>query len=1097
MQQQRRRPPMTLSPVALNNNLNRPIRQTNRSMPATTSPCFGCSQPMYNQYISNVLDHLWHPECVRCFVCRCLLNEQCYSREGKLYCKDDFIKKYIHRCFACQNLVKSDELIRRIRAGRIYHVECFACTKCKRTLQDDDISSLLKSGDGSLNDLDCLCQICSNPDKSSNEKISLSNIDENKINNNEHSNTINGKISPSLDTQEQKSSTINNDISTDNQSTIENHVNEQQTMEVDEPSSTTKPLISPVKEQSPLPSPSIPIPSKANSRQSKIRQSTSSNGSKRSPAKAKTTTTPVSRQKQTNVNERKGRSPATRSKSSAGTSTTTASASSTVQRRSSNRRTTKTTRYRKRSFSSGSDEDETEDEEDDDHDDVDFAEENNMHDDEQENARSPVVKTKPSNNGDDKKPEPEPKPTAVPQPLPPLPPPPTTTTNPSLISQAKMSEPLSLLSGLAANPMSISSIMKPDLTPSFMPPNFNPAFPTPPQFLPPGFPLQSRLPMPPPLPTSLTNTQIQSSSVTDSNRSSNSANTSDSDSLDRSSSPLQMDISTNVEPGTPARPITPPKNLRPTTTTTHKPSALSSLLEFGTLPPSNLGDIRSSNSSTTNPFPFPFVTPGPGVPFSPQAAAGMATFYRPPFGVPSTNLPLDMTQTNSNTSKKKSDTIDNNEIISQNLLDDSSASSSSPKKKVKKTVSRKKTKTNGTDGENGIDEDNISSTPPPPPSSSSSQSNKKKKKRKSDITDNINTNDNSEMKIQNGTANNHSHNLLAQMGLINASFMSPPPLPPTSSNGKTSTTNSQQAQLAAMYSMAPHFAAYNAFQGAFNPAFAAAAYASGYPTPYGFHPAFAAPSPGQPFQFMPPTPSNVPSINNTSTNDDKSSSIVVPETRPSKSRKKSTTNGEKKKPTTPRSNKKKPIEQPTPTELPISTENESITTMSSTDITSQIPTTPESNFTPNKRRISGTESEDFDEQQQLQTTNGKSGNESDGSIDDGDRSLNTLPSISSLTAPEKKGARTTIKPQQLEVLCKAFESCSKPNKTQREQLVAETGLTLRVIQVWFQNKRSKERKGKPSKEKDTPLDDDELADDSQSSPPPTTSESTSITNAEI
>ncbi|CAF3916827.1 unnamed protein product, partial [Rotaria sp. Silwood1] len=28
--QQRRRPPMTLSPVALNNNLNRPIRQTNR-----------------------------------------------------------------------------------------------------------------------------------------------------------------------------------------------------------------------------------------------------------------------------------------------------------------------------------------------------------------------------------------------------------------------------------------------------------------------------------------------------------------------------------------------------------------------------------------------------------------------------------------------------------------------------------------------------------------------------------------------------------------------------------------------------------------------------------------------------------------------------------------------------------------------------------------------------------------------------------------------------------------------------------------------------------------------------------------------------------
>ncbi|CAF4248513.1 unnamed protein product, partial [Rotaria magnacalcarata] len=104
---------------------------------------------------------------------------------------------------------------------------------------------------------------------------------------------------------------------------------------------------------------------------------------------------------------------------------------------------------------------------------------------------------------------------------------------------------------------------------------------------------------------------------------------------------------------------------------------------------------------------------------------------------------------------------------------------------------------------------------------------------------------------------------------------------------------------------------------------------------------------------------------------------------------------------------------------------------------------------------------------------------------------------------EKKGARTTIKPQQLDVLCKAYDTCSKPNKPQREQLVAETGLSLRVIQVWFQNKRSKERKGKTPKEKDMPLDDDEPGEDSQPSspPPPTTtaviSEPTAIVTAEI
>jgi len=168
------------------------------------------------------------------------------------------------------------------------------------------------------------------------------------------------------------------------------------------------------------------------------------------------------------------------------------------------------------------------------------------------------------------------------------------------------------------------------------------------------------------------------------------------------------------------------------------------------------------------------------------------------------------------------------------------------------------------------------------------QKNRKKKKLKTDTTENGNTNDSDETKITNGNTNNHSHNLLAQMGLINNSFMPPS----ASTNGKTPTPNSQQAQLAAMYNMAPHFAAYNAFPGAFNPAFAAAAYASGYPTPYGFHPAFGAPGPGQPFPFMPPTPSsNAPLVNN----ENKSSTVVVPETRPAKSRSKSNTGGEKKK----------------------------------------------------------------------------------------------------------------------------------------------------------------------------------------------------------
>ena len=84
--------------------------------------------------------------------------------------------------------------------------------------------------------------------------------------------------------------------------------------------------------------------------------------------------------------------------------------------------------------------------------------------------------------------------------------------------------------------------------------------------------------------------------------------------------------------------------------------------------------------------------------------------------------------------------------------------------------------------------------------------------------------------------------------------------------------------------------------------------------------------------------------------------------------------------------------------------------------------TPESASTPSKRRMSGTESDDFDEAPHSQTTNGKSGNESDGSVDGDERSFSAIKSTSS-NAAEKRGGRTTIKPQQLEVGVDGRNSC--------------------------------------------------------------------------
>nr|XP_053639372.1 LIM/homeobox protein Lhx3-like [Cherax quadricarinatus] len=57
-----------------------------------------------------------------------------------------------------------------------------------------------------------------------------------------------------------------------------------------------------------------------------------------------------------------------------------------------------------------------------------------------------------------------------------------------------------------------------------------------------------------------------------------------------------------------------------------------------------------------------------------------------------------------------------------------------------------------------------------------------------------------------------------------------------------------------------------------------------------------------------------------------------------------------------------------------------------------------------------------------------------------------------------KRPRTTISARQLEKLKAAYSKCAKPPRHVREQLAADTGLDMRVVQVWFQNRRAKEKR---------------------------------------
>lgn len=94
---------------------------------------------------------------------------------------------------------------------------------------------------------------------------------------------------------------------------------------------------------------------------------------------------------------------------------------------------------------------------------------------------------------------------------------------------------------------------------------------------------------------------------------------------------------------------------------------------------------------------------------------------------------------------------------------------------------------------------------------------------------------------------------------------------------------------------------------------------------------------------------------------------------------------------------------------------------------------------------------------------GRSTSNSGGSVPPGGHSV---ASTSSSHPPHKKGkdkgkttrVRTVLNEKQLHTLRTCYNANPRPDALMKEQLVEMTGLSPRVIRVWFQNKRCKDKK---------------------------------------
>ncbi|KAL0117153.1 hypothetical protein PUN28_010177 [Cardiocondyla obscurior] len=95
--------------------------------------CAGCEKPIMDQYLLNVLDRAWHVECVRCFDCRAALQDKCFSREAKLFCRNDFFRRYGTKCGGCLQGINPQDLVRKAR-DKVFHLNCFTCLVCRKQM---------------------------------------------------------------------------------------------------------------------------------------------------------------------------------------------------------------------------------------------------------------------------------------------------------------------------------------------------------------------------------------------------------------------------------------------------------------------------------------------------------------------------------------------------------------------------------------------------------------------------------------------------------------------------------------------------------------------------------------------------------------------------------------------------------------------------------------------------------------------------------------------------------------------------------------------------------------------------------------------------
>ncbi|CAI2351042.1 unnamed protein product [Caenorhabditis sp. 36 PRJEB53466] len=97
--------------------------------------CNCCNEQIYDRFIFRMDNRSYHENCVKCSVCEVQLAEKCFWKNGRIYCSQHYYKDHsVHRCAGCKKGVSPTDMVYKLRAGLVFHVDCHCCALCRRHL---------------------------------------------------------------------------------------------------------------------------------------------------------------------------------------------------------------------------------------------------------------------------------------------------------------------------------------------------------------------------------------------------------------------------------------------------------------------------------------------------------------------------------------------------------------------------------------------------------------------------------------------------------------------------------------------------------------------------------------------------------------------------------------------------------------------------------------------------------------------------------------------------------------------------------------------------------------------------------------------------